>query len=164
MTTEDNIESQIKAWVEEFGMGYAKVTPTPADAYFLLDLTATSGRHIGVGRFKSNRWLQFRSEMDMSSSVLARIKALSQPQAERYSDEVFLDLNRAGVGFMTFGAPINHVTLMKAVPVTPALTEDAFFSTIDQMDSAGGVATYSVLMSIGDAERFLPASDKSDHK
>lgn len=161
-TNEDNIESQMKSWTDEFGIGLTKQVPIPDGVYFAYVLLPTSGHPMTIIRSKTNKYLQFQAQVAMAPDITARLTKLKPQQAQKFMNELLLTMNANRIGFQTIGAPIQMILIIKPTPLNSSLTEESFLDTVNLIDSQVGVVQNEVPIAIEDAEREGPLQNDNE--
>jgi len=153
-TTPENVEENVKKWVEELGLGITKA-PKPADIYFNYIVTLKSGNPIGIGRATAlPGFLQLQTLLVLSDEHQKAIAKMSKEQAAAVTEEVIVQLALSKMGYTIGGGPpgailpMQNVILMKGVPITSSLTEASFATYLDEMDSAVGLVRAATALAI----------------
>ena len=146
-TTPENVEKNIRKWLDNFGLASKKeVDPL---SYFVLGITLANGNPILVARVKAkDRYLTFQMTLALAPEHQAIIERMNDPQRERVMEELILELGRSRIGHSIQGPPFKGVILLKAVPITPNYTEGSFAASLDEMDSALNVARIAIRLAI----------------
>jgi hypothetical protein len=156
-TTPDNVESQIKKWVEINGVGITRPTTPIPDTYFAYMLTLKNNNQVMVGRAKNNsRRLDFQLYLQPSEEDQRILNALSKDDASQVLQEVTRDLGLAKIGHtistatpLIQGATISPfgvqlgIVIQKAVPIED-LDEDKFFQAVNEIDSGAMIVKSSM--------------------
>ncbi len=146
-TTPENLETNIRVWLDNFGLASQKQTNDAA--CFLIAVTMKNGNPVAIFRPKmGDRYISFQSRVTVSPEHQAPMNAMPRPVQEKVSREVALELVRANIGYTMEGMPISAVTVVKSVVISSALTEDVFVALLDQMDSALNLAKLGIVTAI----------------
>ncbi|HXX20776.1 MAG TPA: DUF2299 family protein [Candidatus Acidoferrum sp.] len=158
-TTVDNVEANIRAWLDYFGLGVQK--RTEPDAHFAFIITCRSGMGLYVARFKArDRYIVFGSNIEISAEHRQILTQLSKEKSGRIAEELALELARTGVGYSLEIQPdgtMTKISLQRAIPITPSLTEDTFIAHTDQMESNAQVAREVVRLAVDNAKQRPPS-------
>jgi len=161
-TTVENIEANIRAWLDYFGLGVQK--NTDPEAHFVFLVTCRSGMGLYVARFKSrDRYIAFGSNIEISAEHREILAALPKEKSGRITEGLAFELAKTGVGFkldMQTDGTMSKISLQRAILITPNLTEDSFAHYVDQMESNAQVARVAIRLAIDDAKQLLPAPAK----
>lgn len=157
-TTVHNVESNIRAWIDYFGLGVQKLAEP--ESYFALLVTLRNGLGIFVARMKArDRYIVFGCNIEISPehrNVLAR---LPKEKSSRIAEEVALELAKTGVGYNLEIQPdgtMTKISLQRASPITSSFSQDTFVAHIDQLESNVLVAREVVRLSVDSAKQQLP--------
>jgi hypothetical protein len=157
-TTIDNVETNIRAWSDYFGLGIQKVSEAEAQAqsHFCILVRCRSGVQIIVMRSKSHdRYLAFVSNLDIAEEHRNVLAQLPKVKSARILQELTLEFARHGIGYQLNILPdgtLSRISITKAIPITRNLTEDTFIAYLDQVESGTQVALGTVRMAIEDAK------------
>jgi hypothetical protein len=153
-TTPENVETNIRSWADNLGLGVAK-QESGADNYFLYLIALHSGRVVYVGRTKSRpNYIQFQSNVTVSKEHQELLSKLSEERRNMVIQETLLELARSRIGYEIPGPKFTVVMLTKSVPITSGLTEATFGGYLDEMDSAMALSIEAIVLSI---ERNSPS-------
>lgn len=159
-TTVDNVEDNIRTWLDYFGLGVKKVVDP--ETHFLFLVTPRSGLGMYIARFKSrDRYIAFGANIDIAPEHQVILKALPKEKSGRIAEELSLELAKTGVGYhltVETDGTLTKISLQRNTPITSNLTQDAFIGYVDQLESNGHVAVEAVRLALDDAKRQLPAS------
>jgi hypothetical protein len=155
-TTIENVESNLRQWVDYFGLGVKKMDES--DSIFAYLVTCRSGISVIVARVKAReRYLVFAVNMEISQEHRDFLSSLSKDQSGRVAEELTLELARLGVSYNVSFEPngtMNKVSLQRSIPITHNVTQDTFASYLDQMDSNTQVAREAIRLSIDNVKRL----------
>lgn len=145
--TPENVEANIKVWADNFQLGITKMPPQSDIDFGLMITTKGSNNPVEIRRFKqSPAYLQFQSNLVLSPEHQKIVAKLTEEQSAYVTEELELELAHSRIGFTIVGPQeqaqpqIQLVVLSKAVPIA-GLTESAFASYVDEMDSAIRLST-----------------------
>jgi hypothetical protein len=151
-TTQENVEENVKKWVDELGLGITK-NPKMGDVYFSYVVALKSGNPIAVTRVTGlPGFLQFQSQLLLAPEQQGELAKMSKEQVESVTQELILQLALSKVGYTLAGSEQTHlmqnIILMKSVPITGNLTEASFASSLDELDSALSLVRVTLALSI----------------
>lgn len=147
-TTTENIEANIHAWSDAFGLSITKEQPGP-DQVFSYLIGLHSGRPVYVNQSKArDHYLQLQGTVALSKEHLDRLSKFTKAQQESVEEELKLELARSKIGYGMAGPPLKGVALAKAIPITSSLTEATFAGYLDEMDSAMDLSIETTRLSI----------------
>ncbi len=147
-TTSENVESNIRAWSDDLGLGVTKQQPG-SDADFLYMITLHSGRPVFVGRVKKREgYLQFTGTVTVSKLHQDLIAKLSPSQQNRFTEELLVELARSRIGY-SISPPV--VTLVKSSPITAGFSEASFAGYLDELDSTLALCQEAIPLAIDHA-------------
>jgi hypothetical protein len=155
--TPENVEGNIKLWVEHLGMNIGPANEP--DSYFAHTLSLpTNAQPVEVFRAKEKPgYLQFKAIVTVSPDNQNAFAKMSQSEVSHIMDELNLDVGRANLG-CTFGTvmAVNdqlHRTiiagafLQRAVPIQN-LNEWSFVDTFDQLTRGTAVVGASIKLAM----------------
>jgi len=146
-TTLENIEVNIRAWLDNFHLSAKKEHLD--NAHFCLLVVLNSGNGIVVARLNpTERYLTFQTRIGLATEHQIPIDAMIPQQRDRVMREIMVELAKTKVGFRLEGPPFRSILIMKTSFITTRLTEDAFLATLDEMDSAVNLAKLVTVMAI----------------
>jgi hypothetical protein len=146
-TTPENVETNMRAWIDNFGLASQKQTNNAA--HFIFTVTMNNGNPVGIFRPKvRDRYVSFQSQITVAPEHQAQLDAMSRPQQEKVTKEITLEFVRANLGYVIDGTPIRNMTIIKSALISAALTEDVFVGFLDQMDSAINLAKLAIVLAI----------------
>jgi hypothetical protein len=144
--TTDNIEGNIRSWLTSFGYGFVPLEPCPIPAHFCLRVTLPSGRPVNVIRPNQlDHYIVFIGEVTVSPEHQALLTRMSHDEATRVTRDIGVELAQFKLGFNEMGVPVQAIELEKRVPITNAMTEDAFLQSVGEMDTAELLAIQTLL-------------------
>jgi hypothetical protein len=95
-TTIENVETNIKTWIDNFGMSIKK--EPGQESYFSYVVTPPNGIPISVRRTKTqDRYIILRTGIGISSEHQRMLAQLSEEQQSRIFDELLLELARINI-------------------------------------------------------------------
>jgi hypothetical protein len=143
-TTVDNVEQNVRSWLDWYGVGVTKRSTT--DEFFAFSVTMRSGNVLGVARPKDrDRYLILRTSL--TSDLTSVIDKMNDLQKARLGDEVMLEMARSRATYH-WDPPSGGMDIMKIVPISSALTQDTFASRVEELDAEIELARESVRLSI----------------
>jgi hypothetical protein len=134
-TTTDNVEENIRTWLDGYGVAVTK--EKYPNAMFTYRVTLRNGTTVGVIRSKEDpRYIGFRADIKMDPDHIAILKKMTLEQKQDVIVEVTMEMARSKVNY-NLGSPALEDTMKiaKSVLITNALTEDSFASHLSDMDS-----------------------------
>lgn len=157
-TTVDNVETNVRAWLDYFGLGVQK--RTEAEALFAFLVTCRSGMGLYVARMKArDRYIAFGSNIEVSAEHREVLAKLPKEKSGRIAEELALELAKTGVGYnleIQSDGTMTRISLQRNIPITPNLTEDTFIGHLDQLESNAHVAREAVRLAIDNAKQQPP--------
>lgn len=149
-TTTKNVEENVKAWSDTFGLSVQKQSDSNFE--FVLGIILPNGRKIQVGRPKQRgQYLEYQATLLPGPEQRVILEKLSGPQKQEILHEINLELARSRIGYTVLGttdSPLKVTILIKMVPITDNLTEDSFISSINEMDSGIAFADEVITLSV----------------
>jgi len=131
--TQENIEKQVKTWLEEFNYSVKKINDE--NYYFAFEAGLPDGRHLVVRRSKKrDHYLFVVTEVALSAEDARDFANLSSTQQAELTAEIGLEMSRERVEW-ALHLP-DPISLMDTVPITPNLTADDLVKTIGNVDGA----------------------------
>lgn len=136
VTDLENIESEVHRWLDNFRVTVKNDPIT--EAYFRFIVTLDSGTKVVVGRPRGelSGYILVRGEVILGPEDQKMIAALSQDEVADLLLELRLELARAKVGYSGLALPIDTIAIFKRIPISEALTEDAFFNKLEEVEAA----------------------------
>ena len=146
-TTPENIEANIRRWLDSFQLSVKKVDDE--NAIFTLVATTDSDMKIAITRLKAfDRYVLLQSAINIAPEDKVRFDALSLDERGRFAASLTVELARSGLGFQ-MKLDQNIITLDRRVPITSGLTEVSFMEALDHLDrSKIGIHRTLILMLI----------------
>jgi hypothetical protein len=133
--TVDNIESRIRAYLDTFRLGQAKLTEDPNRTFGLV-VTTAGGRPISVFQPKSpNHYLVFHASVVVSDSDQRTLALLPMTQQELIVRDLRAVMALSKSGYSNIGLPLKNMLVEKMIPITDQLTEAAFIGALDEVES-----------------------------
>lgn len=134
-TTVDNIEANIRHWVDTFHLSIQRVADDPA-SYFAYNVSSRYGRTTTIIRSRQlERYLLMQNSVSVGPEHLRQLTALPQPQAILLVRDLSIEMARFKIGF-EYNIPLTVVVIKKTLPITTDLTEASFVQAFDEMESA----------------------------
>jgi len=157
-TTVENVESNIRAWLDYFGLGVQKrVEP---EAHFAFLVTCRSGIGLFVARPKArDHYVVFGSNIELAAEHRDVLAHLPKEKSGRILEEIALELAKTGVGYNLEIQPdgtLTKISLQRTVPITSGLNQDTFIGYVDQLESNTQVAREAVRLSVDSAKQQTP--------
>lgn len=151
-TTPENVEANIRVWLDNFGMTVRKEA-TP-NAHFELTVYFQAGRNIAIRRFKdSDRYINLAVTIGVGPQDVAKLQRMNGSQKKRINSQLTFEILRSKVNnFRIVGPPANifsEVHLEQRLPITPLLNEDAFMSALNAMDNLALLTLFTIETLIG---------------
>jgi hypothetical protein len=153
-TTVDNVETNIRTWLDGYGVGVTR-REIP-DAFFAFGVTLPNGVGVLVLRPKEkDRYIGFRADIELSREHMAIFDKLSPQQQRDVLAEITLEMSRSKATYdlVPPPPPFKSLRIIKMVPITNDLTESSFATDLDEMDSNALLAGKSIGMTL---ERHSP--------
>jgi hypothetical protein len=146
-TTPENVEANIRVWLDNFRMTFRKEA-TP-NAHFELTVYFQPGRNIGIRRFKdSDRYINLGVSIGVGPQDVAKLQRMNGPQIKRFNSQLTFELLRSKANnFRIVGPPatfLSEVHLEQRLPITPLLNEDAFMSALNAMDNLAMLTLFTI--------------------
>lgn len=135
--TSDNVERNVKNWLERFGFSIQKM-PVSDGRYFQYVATNPFNRKTVVERVKSvplDSYLEFENSVILGAEDPARFNTLSATNKSKFILDLTAEMARAKIGFSTVYSPQFQIQLSKTLPIASGLTEATFIQTMSDMDS-----------------------------
>lgn len=131
----DNVEGEVRRWLDNFRTG---VQNSPiAEAHFRFIVTMDGGAKLLVGRPRDfSGYLLVRGEVIPSLDDQKVIAGLPTEAVEDIVSEIKLEMARAKVGYSGLALPITTIAILKRIPISEALTEDAFINKLEEVEAA----------------------------
>jgi hypothetical protein len=145
--SEQNIESYVRTWLVEGGVGLRKtsndgmvfeyeIIPSQSDTGFL----ANSGVIIAIAQPKPYpKRLLIHAGMTLDGETKTLIQALPQYQREQVAELLSIEMARAGVTF-TIDHELKVIHISSTVLITNNLSEDTFYKEVERVDDAVVIA------------------------
>jgi hypothetical protein len=150
-TTAENVEQNIKKWVDEFGLGIQK-NPNINNPEFAYTVTLKGGNTVTVARSKPlPEFLQFAVELDPAPASQQKMSRLNQEQMEAVAEDVTAQLALSKVGYTIQSDktnPLHRILIAKSVPITRSLTEASFADALNEIDAAIGLTRAAISQAI----------------
>jgi hypothetical protein len=132
--TTENIETHVRAWADDFGFGYRRVPEQDiaTEAIFAIRITLPSERNVVVFRPKSRpKYLNVQASIKPGREHQEILSTLSEARAQELTEEVRLELTRAGLDFLLTGK-LERIVIVQRLPIE-GLTEYAFMAAVDRV-------------------------------
>ena len=144
----ETIETNIRTWLDAFGITTKKVRGDDAEVHFELLVTmSSSGRRITIARAKKHdRYIAFASTLALSPESKAALGNITKEQDDRLRRDLGLELARMKMVYR-FPEPLT-VSVRKVVPITDGLTEHDFLTALDDVDFALTLVNHTMLASV----------------
>jgi hypothetical protein len=146
-TTPKNVETNIRTWLDAFGLSVKKESDPLF--IFLYTITLRNDTPIAVGRPKdTDHYLVFRADLSLSPEHVTMVNQLDQEHSAMMIRELNLELARAKIGYALIGPPLKLIRMVKQVPITSTLNEHVFATLLNEMDSTVSLAREATVLAI----------------
>jgi Uncharacterized conserved protein (DUF2299) len=155
-TTSENVETNIKTWVDEFALGILK--QSDPDAIFEYMVTLHNGTFVRITRTKEkDTYLTFSERLTVSPADKAVLTSLPVEEQKQIREALELEAARQKMANSIEGFPVvEALVLSKSIPITNNLTDVTFANYVDEMDSANVACRDALRLAV---ERFKPLPD-----
>ena len=146
--TAENVEQNIRAWLDEFSLSSRKLDE-PAATFALL-ITLSNGDLIEVARPKGQyaRYIVFRTTIVVDPKIGDMIKQLTPDQAFQLNEEVGSEMARMKISVDPLAVPLTTVGLTSRTPLTRDLTEDSFIEQLDLVEYSMTIARNTIRLKL----------------
>jgi hypothetical protein len=139
--TPENVETNIRTWLDAFGLSVKKIPNPDPNVYFGLEVMLRSGTPVIVTRAKPfERYVTLQSALVVSPEHKAPLGKLTEPQMTQLRNGLSSELSKAKIGFEIKGLPLSNIVVATRIPITNRLTEYEFIARIDEIEFAVVVA------------------------
>lgn len=149
-TTPENVEANLRVWLDAFGISTRKVTDQ--DSHFALIVTLNNGTPVAIVRSKKlDRYIVLQSTLTISPEHKTLLDKLSNGQKMQIREELAVEMARAKIGFTiepSLEPSLSGITLTRRVPITTNLAEDTFMERIDEIDEAVILARNTIVLAL----------------
>ena len=144
--TPDNVETNIRAWLDAFSLATKRLPDQPQNVVFLFEVRPKPDMPILVARTRPlDRYLVIQANIDISPLHKALIEKLTEVERAKLFLELSVELARAKIGY-EISFPLSKITVMRRVPITNNLTEDVFIDRIGEVETAVNLARQSFVL------------------
>ena len=132
--TLDNVEENIRTWLDHFELGTRKTSM--AGAIFTFEVTLKNGVPIVVTRLKEfDAYITLQTHITLSPDHKTLLDQLKSEQAEQLIHKLLLEMARSKI-LAAISRPLQSVSLFRRVPITSSLTEATFIERIEEVNFA----------------------------
>lgn len=139
VTTVENIEQNIKAWIDNDNLTIQKVEDP--GAFFEYTIRVQNGTPISFARVKNReKYIEFQANITLAPEHQKMLSKMPKAEAAKVEEEIILELSRSRMGYHFEGTtpdlPFQVIAIQKAIPITESLNEATFTDYINQIDDA----------------------------
>jgi len=145
----DNIEANVRAWLDTFNFGVAKLNEDP-QTHFVLAVTTKAGRKLSVKRTKAlDQHLAVTWTWVPPVELQQRLDRMPTSSSNKLASDLRIEMARYRTAYANLRAPLKSVYLERIIPITPTLTEDTFINTVNEVELASILALETVARAVG---------------
>ena len=140
--TPENVETNIRAWLDAFGLS-AKKLQDPAFV-FGFEVRASNLPLLVVREKRFDRYITIQAVLRVAPEHQAMMAKLTKEQQDQLVGAILIEAAKARAG-VVFDRKDNTIAVSKRVPITGGLTEYEFIGRMDEVQLATMVANETLL-------------------
>jgi hypothetical protein len=131
-TTPDNVESNIRTWLDTFNYSVRVIKDNPPDIIFALEATNVYGQQLVILRPKArDNYIQLQMTAVPPLDYQNRFTKLSESDKKEYLGQVSLEILKARTHSFNFVGLPKLVEVSHSIPITNDLNADSFIREVD---------------------------------